>query len=70
MKLNQITLGVIEVVAIIFLVHALHLPMTPSRVIGLAIAIPAFLLFALARIQLGRAFSLEAKAEILVTTGL
>ena len=69
-KLNQITLGVIAVVAIIFLVHALHLPMTPSRVIGLAIAIPAFLLFALARIQLGRAFSLEAKAEILVTTGL
>ena len=35
-----------------------------------AIFVPAFLLFVLARIELGRAFSLKAKASTLVTTGL
>jgi protein-S-isoprenylcysteine O-methyltransferase Ste14 len=40
------------------------------RVAGLAIAILSFLLLALARIQLGRAFSVQAKATTLVTTGL
>jgi protein-S-isoprenylcysteine O-methyltransferase Ste14 len=38
--------------------------------VGAAIAAPAFLLFVLARIQLGRAFSLRAKATTLVTAGL
>ena len=38
--------------------------------VGLAIAVPAFLLFVLARIQLGRAFSVQAKASTLVTTGI
>jgi protein-S-isoprenylcysteine O-methyltransferase Ste14 len=36
----------------------------------MAIAVPAFLLFVLARIQLGRSFSVQAKATKLVTTGL
>jgi protein-S-isoprenylcysteine O-methyltransferase Ste14 len=40
------------------------------RIIGLAIAISSFLLFALARIQLGKAFSVQAKATTLVTTGI
>lgn len=40
------------------------------RIAGLSIAIPSFLLFVLARIQLGSAFSVEAKASTLVTTGL
>ncbi|HEY2645491.1 MAG TPA: isoprenylcysteine carboxylmethyltransferase family protein, partial [Candidatus Acidoferrales bacterium] len=37
---------------------------------GIAIAAPAFLLFVAARIELGRAFSVQAKATTLVTTGV
>jgi len=44
--------------------------MTAPRIVGLAIAIPSFMLFVLARIQLGRAFSVQPKASLLVTTGL
>jgi protein-S-isoprenylcysteine O-methyltransferase Ste14 len=40
------------------------------RIAGVAIGISCFLLLALARIQLGRAFSVKAKATTLVTTGL
>ncbi len=43
---------------------------TPWQIAGVAIFVPAFVLFLLARIELGRAFSIEAKASILVTTGL
>jgi protein-S-isoprenylcysteine O-methyltransferase Ste14 len=43
---------------------------TPWHIVGLAIFVPAFLLFVLARIELGRAFSVKAKASTLVTTGL
>jgi protein-S-isoprenylcysteine O-methyltransferase Ste14 len=43
---------------------------TPWRIAGLAIGAPALLLFVLARIQLGRAFSVQAKATTLVTTGI
>ena len=41
-----------------------------SRIAGIAIAVPSFRLFVLARIQLGQAFSVQAKASTLVTTGL
>ena len=44
--------------------------MAAARMAGMAIAIPSLALFALARIQLGRAFSVQAKATALVTTGL
>jgi protein-S-isoprenylcysteine O-methyltransferase Ste14 len=54
----------------VFLMFAWGPPWTPMRIAGLAIAIPSFLLLALARIQLGRAFSVQAKATTLVTTGL
>lgn len=43
---------------------------TPWQVVGLSIAAPAFALFVLARIQLGRAFSVRAKATSLVTQGI
>lgn len=43
---------------------------TPWQIVGLAIGVPAFALFVLARIQLGRAFSLQAKASTLVTAGI
>jgi protein-S-isoprenylcysteine O-methyltransferase Ste14 len=43
---------------------------TPWQAVGVAIFVPAFVLFVLARIELGRAFSIKAKASVLVTTGL
>lgn len=70
MKLNVITLAIIGVFGVIFFREALGMPWTPSRIIGLAIAAPAILLVILARIQLGRAFSVRAKATTLVTSGL
>lgn len=46
------------------------LPWTPMRVAGVAIAIPALILLIVARLQLGRSFSVRAKASHLVSTGL
>jgi protein-S-isoprenylcysteine O-methyltransferase Ste14 len=43
---------------------------TPWQIVGVAITAPAFVLFVLARIQLGRAFSVRAKANTLVTSGI
>ena len=45
-------------------------PWTPWQIAGVIIAAPAFVLFALARIELGRAFSVRAKATTLVTSGV
>jgi protein-S-isoprenylcysteine O-methyltransferase Ste14 len=70
MKLNLVTLAVILIGLSFYAMHAPHLPWTTSRIAGIAIAAPAFLLFVTARIQLGRAFSLQAKATTLVTTGI
>jgi len=50
--------------------NAAHRPWTAWRIVGIAIAAPAFLLFVAARIELGRAFSVQTKATTLVTTGL
>jgi protein-S-isoprenylcysteine O-methyltransferase Ste14 len=47
-----------------------ELAWTPWQIVGLAIFVLAFLLWALARIELGRAFSVKAKASTLVTTGI
>lgn len=70
MKLNIITLAMIAVFGLILFRVALGMPWTPWRVIGFAIAAPALLLLIVARIQLGRAFSVRAKASNLVTSGL
>ncbi len=70
MKLNYGTLALIAVAALIFLLQASRFPWTAQRIAGIAIAVPSFLLFVLARIQLGQAFSVQAKASTLVTTGL
>ncbi len=70
MKTNLITLAVLAAAAMYFGMRAFHLPWTPERVAGTAIALPALVLLVLARIQLGRAFSVQAKATTLVTTGL
>jgi protein-S-isoprenylcysteine O-methyltransferase Ste14 len=70
LKLNYGTLALATVFVLVFIKFTWELPWTVPRIAGLAIAIPAFLLFVLARIQLGRAFSVRAKASTLVTTGL
>ena len=70
MKLNYATLVIAAIALIVFEARFCVPPWTPLRVAALAVAVAAFFLLALARIQLGRAFSIQAKAEILVTTGL
>lgn len=70
MKLNIVTLAIIAVFAVVFFRQASGMPWTPYRILGLAIAVPAVLLLIVARIQLGRAFSVHAKATTLVTSGL
>jgi protein-S-isoprenylcysteine O-methyltransferase Ste14 len=45
-------------------------PWPPLRIAGAAIALTSLCLVLLARMQLGRAFSIRAKATRLVTTGL
>ncbi len=70
MKLNYGTLILIALSMPVLAVYLLPLAWTVSRIAGLIIAVPAFILFIVARIQLGKAFSLQAKASILVTTGI
>jgi protein-S-isoprenylcysteine O-methyltransferase Ste14 len=70
MKLNLATLVVVIIALSFFGMQAAHQPWTAWRIAGIAIAAPAFLLFVAARVELGRAFSVQAKATTLVTTGL
>jgi protein-S-isoprenylcysteine O-methyltransferase Ste14 len=70
MKLNLVTLAVIIISLSLLAMYATHLPWTAWHIAGIAIAAPAFLLFVAARIELGRAFSVQAKATTLVTTGV
>jgi protein-S-isoprenylcysteine O-methyltransferase Ste14 len=71
LKLNYGTLAVVVLgCAALFVRATWGQPWTPQHIAGLAIAGPALLLFMLARIQLGSAFSVEAKATALVTRGL
>ena len=70
MRLNVITLAIVILAVIFFVTHAMNLPWTALRIAGLAIALPAVILFSMARMQLGRSFSVEAKATELVTAGI
>jgi protein-S-isoprenylcysteine O-methyltransferase Ste14 len=70
LKLNVGTLVLAIIGAIVFGYFAGRYPLTLPRVIGIAIVAVSFPLFVLARIQLGRAFSIQARASELVTTGL
>jgi protein-S-isoprenylcysteine O-methyltransferase Ste14 len=69
-KLNLATLAIILIVAGVLIFKAFTMPFTPGSVIGMSIAIPAAVLLIVARLQLGAAFSVKAKASSLVTTGL
>ena len=71
MKLNLGTLAVAMLaLGVLLFRYAGRITWTPWQIAGLAIAGPAFVLFVLARIQLGGAFSVQAKASTLVTTGI
>ena len=70
MKFNYGSLALFAIFLPIFIMNSWGPPWTIQRLAGLAIALPCFLLLALARIQLGKAFSVQAKATTLVTTGL
>jgi protein-S-isoprenylcysteine O-methyltransferase Ste14 len=70
LKLNIVTLVLVTVGMVLFAMHISRLPWTVPRIAGIAIALPSFLLLAVARMQLGRAFSVRAKAVTLVTNGL
>jgi len=70
LKLNIVTLAIVVVFLPFVVLHFWGAPWTVARIVGLAVGIPCLLLLALARIQLGRAFSVQAKASTLVTSGL
>ena len=71
MKLNFGTLLlVIVLLGFLLFRFAGTLVWTRWQIVGSAIFLPAFVLFVLARVELGRAFSIQAKASTLVTTGL
>jgi protein-S-isoprenylcysteine O-methyltransferase Ste14 len=70
MKANIATLAVLAVVVVLFLLHVSALEWTPLRVVGAVIAGAALTGLVVARVQLGAAFSVTAKAKKLVTTGV
>lgn len=70
MRLNLGTLAVTTIAILAFVTFTLRSPWTPWRIAGLAIVVPASVLFVAARLQLGRSFSVQAKATKLVTTGI
>lgn len=74
MRLNVVTLLIAVVAVLVAGLSVFRLPWaqtwSPWHVAGLAIFVPSFALFVIARIQLGRAFSVRAKASTLVTTGI
>jgi len=71
LKLNISTVAIaVLFVGVLVFGHRSAEPWTPWRTVGLAILLPAVVLFVLARLRLGRAFSVQAKATTLVTTGI
>jgi protein-S-isoprenylcysteine O-methyltransferase Ste14 len=70
MKLNIVTLALVVIGVPFLVLNFWGPPWTATRIAGVGVGILCFLLLALARIQLGRAFSVQAKASTLVTTGL
>lgn len=70
MKLNIATLAVILVVLIPFAFLVRVTAWTPMRVVGIFITALGLVSLVVARLQLGDAFSVKAKASTLVTTGV
>jgi protein-S-isoprenylcysteine O-methyltransferase Ste14 len=70
MRTNIIT-GIVALAGLVlFAVRFAHEPWPPHRIIGAGLILTALVLIGIARVQLGHAFSVEARAHHLVTTGL
>lgn len=48
----------------------LRLPLTPMRLVGMSLATVSFVLWATARVQLGKSFSVKPKAIAIVSRGI
>lgn len=70
MKANIITLIVAALGVILLVVRYAHEPWTAMRIAAVILGLPSLVLLVVARIELGGAFSVRAKAETLVTHGL
>jgi protein-S-isoprenylcysteine O-methyltransferase Ste14 len=72
MRLNIVTLllGTAILGYGTFWIITTHQPWTTLKIAGVAVVVPSFVLFLLARVQLGSNFSIEAKAQSLVTAGV
>lgn len=70
MKLNIVTSVFLIVVVAMLVLQSPHLHWSPLRIVGAIIVFASLVLILIARFQLGRAFSIRAKATRLVTTGL
>jgi protein-S-isoprenylcysteine O-methyltransferase Ste14 len=70
-SLKNVLVLLLELFAIyLVVVTGRPLPMTPMRVTGIVIGVPAFVLWFIARMQLGKSFSIRPQARELVTHGL
>jgi protein-S-isoprenylcysteine O-methyltransferase Ste14 len=70
MKTNILTLTAFLIALAFLAAHFSGRPWTPTRIVGGAIFLPSAALLILARLQLGQSFSVGAKAQALVTSGL
>lgn len=70
MKANIITLAIVLAGAVFIAFHLNFIAWTPLKIAGAVLAAISIALLAVARLQLGSAFSLRAKAHTLVTTGI
>jgi protein-S-isoprenylcysteine O-methyltransferase Ste14 len=70
MKANILSMAVVVAALCVLAPRYLHQPWPPLRIAGAVIALASLSLIVVARIQLGRAFSVRAKATRLVTSGL
>ena len=68
---NHKLMGAMVLVTLTVLVWSKHsVPITAWQIVGATIAIPSAALWFVARLQLGKSFSVTAQARQLVTTGL
>jgi protein-S-isoprenylcysteine O-methyltransferase Ste14 len=70
MKANILSLAVVIAALCVLAPRYLHEAWPPLRVAGAVVSLASLSLIVVARIQLGRSFSVRAKATRLVTTGL
>lgn len=70
MRSNLLTLAVVIFAMVLLLLYVREIEWSGTKIVGAVIVGVALPLFVMARLQLGRSFSVRAKARELVTTGL